>query len=1066
MAFHPDPSQRIALELDDGTSAVVLGAPGSGKTETLIALAADRLRRGAITPDQLLVIAGSRRSAALLRDRLAAELGEVSRGPLARTASAVAFELVRAAAHAEGRTAPRLLSGAEQDAILRELLEGHIDDGTGPEWPAHLGPAVRLLPVFRTELRELLGRATEHGVGVDGLRRLGDEQGRPEWVAAAGVAAEYQPIAAAVAGSALDASELGDDAVAAVGAGLLGDRLAAVRLILVDELQEATESTIRLLAAFAGRGVAIIGFGDPDVAANSFRGGDAEAVGRFRHRIGHPEAPELVLDTVHRHGPVLRAVTGGITERIGTAGGGRQRAARAAGADAPDAAAAIVAPARTALVAAIARELRERRLRDGVPWSELVVVARSAGEVPELARALAHARVPTRTLGAGRALSQEQAARELLRILEAALQPERLDGQAAREILLGPYGGFDAVGLRRLRSMLRREELAGGGGRYGDELLAEALGAEGRLATVEHPLAKDYPLARRAARVAERLSRLRALRARGATAEELLWEAWVSAGVADDWRQRALGEGVIAEETGRALDAVVALFTAARRFGEREAGRPPEEFIDELLEADLPEDTLAPRPSQDAVLVATPAGVSGLEFDTVVVTGLQEGRWPDLRLRGSLLGAPQFVAALADPHPVPVDERRAVLSDELRLFALAVSRARRRVVLAATLGDDETLSPLFDVVGRSLLAVGAVPDGDDAAELLPRREITAPPFELRGLVGELRRRLVEPIRDGAPEGETTAALAAKEELAAALAALAAEGVEGAAPEDWRGIASVSTSAAVWDTTDPEAVVSVSPSSLEKLERSSLEWFVDWAAATPSGVAAGVGTIIHDALEQLTTDRHTVPGVEELWAHVDGRLDELPIEPGWERRAQRTAARVHVEALAAYLADRHVERAELAAPESVVRRDYPLDAATARLSGKVDRVEVDAEGVAIVDLKTGTVLTPKDVVDHPQLLAYQLAYADGAFDELLQTTAEDRPPVTAQLLFTRQGLKGRPYTLRAQHALDEHGVLAFRERVVDAARLMAGGSYEAVEVDSGGSADVRTVHLPGEVSDDA
>ena len=46
-----------------------------------------------------------------------------------------------------------------------------------------------------------------------------------------------------------------------------------------------------------------------------------------------------------------------------------------------------------------------------------------------------------------------------------------------------------------------------------------------------------------------------------------------------------------------------------------------------------------PRALSEAVLVATPSATIGLEFDTVVVAGLQEGVWPNMRLRGSLLGA-------------------------------------------------------------------------------------------------------------------------------------------------------------------------------------------------------------------------------------------------------------------------------------------------------------------------------------------------------------------------------------------------------------------------------------------
>ena len=104
-----DAGQRAVVELADAASASVLGAPGSGKTTTIVELVAHRLApleqggRG-WSPDSLLVLASSRAAATRLRDRLALRVGVPSNGPLARTVSSLAFELVGAAARA---AAPR-----------------------------------------------------------------------------------------------------------------------------------------------------------------------------------------------------------------------------------------------------------------------------------------------------------------------------------------------------------------------------------------------------------------------------------------------------------------------------------------------------------------------------------------------------------------------------------------------------------------------------------------------------------------------------------------------------------------------------------------------------------------------------------------------------------------------------------------------------------------------------------------------------------------------------------------------------------------------------------------------
>ena len=155
-----DAGQQAVVDLADAASAAVLGAPGSGKTTTIVELVAQRLAsleqggRG-WSPDSLLVLASSRAAATRLRDRLALRVGVPSNGPLARTVSSFAFELVGAAARAAGAVPPRLVTAAEQDADIAAILDGHLagaDEhrGAGPAWPEPLEPAVRRLRGFRT----------------------------------------------------------------------------------------------------------------------------------------------------------------------------------------------------------------------------------------------------------------------------------------------------------------------------------------------------------------------------------------------------------------------------------------------------------------------------------------------------------------------------------------------------------------------------------------------------------------------------------------------------------------------------------------------------------------------------------------------------------------------------------------------------------------------------------------------------------------------------------------------------------------------------------------------------
>ena len=90
----------------------------------------------------------------------------------------------------------------------------------------------------------------------------------------------------------------------------------------------------------------------------------------------------------------------------------------------------------------------------------------------------------------------------------------------------------------------------------------------------------------------------------------------------------------------RDLDAICALFEVAARAEEQRHHTSAENFLDEVEAQQIPADTLAERGVRgDAVRLLTAHRSKGLEWRLVVVAGVQEGSWPDLRRRGSLLQA-------------------------------------------------------------------------------------------------------------------------------------------------------------------------------------------------------------------------------------------------------------------------------------------------------------------------------------------------------------------------------------------------------------------------------------------
>jgi hypothetical protein len=262
-----------------------------------------------------------------------------------------------------------------------------------------------------------------------------------------------------------------------------------------------------------------------------------------------------------------------------------------------------------------------------------------------------------------------------------------------------------------------------------------------------------------------------------ASPETVLWALWSATGLGFAWRRSALAGGMPGARADRDLDAVMALFEAVGRFTDRFPGADAAAFLDYLEGQDVPADTLAERaPTDDAVALVTAQGAAGLEWDVVAVGGVQEGIWPDLRLRGSLLGGQQMAEVLDGRGTRGAEgylaQRRAVLDDELRLFHVAVSRARRHLLVTAVRSDDLMPSAFLDLIDPES------PDG--AEELRPLAEVPRT-MTLPALVAELRSVTVDPQA----AGDRRAAAARQ------LARLAAAGVPGAHPQEWYGLAPVS-----------------------------------------------------------------------------------------------------------------------------------------------------------------------------------------------------------------------------------------------------------------------------------
>ncbi|WP_374974746.1 ATP-dependent helicase [Microbacterium trichothecenolyticum] len=1045
-AYRLDAPQQAVQELPSDASGVVVGAPGTGKTETLIARVA-ALTDGGIDPDSILVLTPSRQTATTLRDRLGLAVRVATTGPLARSVASYAFQIVRAHAVAADADPPQLLTGGDEDQIIRDLLEGDDEDEASGavRWPDWLGPTIRGTAGFRTEVRAFLAECTTLGIEPRRLRELGERHELPAWVALSSFFGEYLQVRDGMRGAHRDAAGLVREAVGLVRAAPAGSpAIDRVRVVLVDDAQELTLGGVELLEAVRARGAAVLAFGDPDVGSGSFRGATPENFARLAASLGAVH----VLSVGHRGTAWQRELVGRVTERIGAVGVVAHRGA-ASGAEADDSVRVLTLRSAAEEYDAIARVLRERHVHDGVPWRACAVIAHDTRQVAALEAELSAREVPARSSGPGRALGAVRPVADLLRLVELASRDEWTFDEVSAA-LVGTYGRLDVIELRRLRSALRHAELRRvftSGAQDADSVpgaqsgeVAERSGRDLVLSAMRRPLEFDLldtREARRAASLARTLAVLRDDLDRGATAHELLWTAWDRSGLERAWGELARANGPLAEQANRDLDALVALFQAAKRFVERSLDADPRVFVRSILDSGVAEDRLEAPTRDDSVRIMTPAGALGLEFDTVVVAGLQDAVWPNTRLRGSLLDTWRLTdaATRADGETLGAfDRRRAAMHDELRLLARALSRATAQVIVTAVDDDDTGPSVFF--------------------ELLPDPE----PFELdhpvslRGLVARHRRTLTAAGPRSVPATGSLAAPAAR--AAEQLALLADAAVPGASPREWYGVAAPTSTGPLRDLARED--VRVSPSRLHALEECELNWVIADLGGDPGGTTAGLGTIIHAALEHAAGHDEAA-----LWAEVESRWGELTFEAEWRDRAEQTRARDLVRRLHLYLrrfddaggtligAEPHFEvviplEDDTATGGAPAGPDLDPDAEATKhrviLSGYIDRVELTPEGtVVIMDLKTGKrePQTDAKVLDNPQLGAYQLAFESGAIPE-----ANGHAPGGAKLLVLRPTATKSDYVTPWQPPFDDERRDAFVDRIRTAVAVMRGVSFTA------------------------
>lgn len=517
---------RRAAESDRGP-LLVYGGPGAGKSVLVVELALRFLREGNDSR-RLLVLSPTRSTSAALRDEIEHRWAEESEGASlseqpSRSFASYAFWVLGEARRRQildfRARQPRLLSGAEQDRILREILETLHEDAAGGSWPAELRDAAET-DGFRKEIRELLDRATEYGVSPERLKELAEECGRPEWHTAADIYDHYlAQLYADSHADAFDPAGLINEAchILESNPDFLREERARLGCVIVDDLQEASPTIYRLLRLI-GAGRPVTAFANPDTVTQGFRGARPDKLGSWGAPVrravptsGEPLNPQLdsviqledgtevirrsgsgsmypdeqgglpgrtpemvALLEDHRASGAVGSVYARTIRRIAP---GKSAAAREPwievlkeNSEAPRTQVdAVVVPTDYQAEQFILQEVLERDDREEIPLGEIAIIVRNGTLAQRIARVMQAQGVPVRQQMSEVILHEEAAVEPLLRILHRATvntAPEETPGEAVSamdlpevlNLLTSRYGMADSLTLRRIRQVLLRAE--------------------------------------------------------------------------------------------------------------------------------------------------------------------------------------------------------------------------------------------------------------------------------------------------------------------------------------------------------------------------------------------------------------------------------------------------------------------------------------------------------------------------------------------------------------------------------------------------------------------------------